>query len=469
MGQSRREFLRRTSCAALGMAAFQAGVDRFGLISALAQGSGVTDYRALVCVFLDGGNDGNNMIVPLDTAGYASYASIRGNPGLAIPQASLLPISPRSIGRPFGFHPSLPELHALWNQQKLAVVANVGPLLQPLTQSQYRSGGPRPSALFSHSDQVALWQSPRSDTNSLYGWGGRTGDLTAAFNSGSTFPIVASIGGQALFAVGQSTQPIALTPAPTPLNQVLVFSGFDASPESLARRSSFDYLRTIDQQLSLVAAASSTTQQAVDAGQALAVDPTLTTVFPASRLGNQLKQVAKLIKLNLTGTQLNLNRQIFFTRIGGFDTHQDQVGEQSSLLGQLSAAMGAFYAATVELGVQNRVTAFTLSEFGRTLEPSGSAATVGSDHGWGNHHIVMGGPVLGGDFYGVAGSNGTVFPSLQLDGPDDADNRGRWIPTASVEQYAATLAAWLGVQSSDLPTIFPLISRFTTPNLGFLP
>ena len=141
----------------------------------------------------------------------------------------------------------------------------------------------------------------------------------------------------------------------------------------------------------------------------------------------------------------------------------------TSWLGQLSAAMGAFYAATVELGVQDRVTAFTLSEFGRTLEPSGSAATVGSDHGWGNHHLVMGGPVLGGDFYGVPGSNGTVFPSLQLDGPDDADNRGRWIPTASVEQYAATLAAWLGVPSSDLPTIFPLIGRFTTPNLGFLP
>ncbi len=469
MGQSRREFLRRTSCAALGMAAFQAGVDKFGLMSALAQRPGVTDYRALVCVFLDGGNDGNNMIVPLDTAGYASYASIRSNPGLAIPQASLLPISPRSIGRPFGFHPSLPELHALWNQQKLAVVANVGPLLQPLTQSQYRSGAPRPPALFSHSDQMALWQSPRSDTNSLYGWGGRTGDLAAAFNSGSTFPMVASIAGQVLFAVGQSTQPIALTPAPTPLNQVLVFSGFDASSESLARRSSFDDLRTIDQHLSLVAAASSTTQQAVDAGQALAVDPTLTTVFPASRLGNQLKQVAKLIKLNLTGTQLNLNRQIFFTKIGGFDTHQDQIGNQTFLLGELSAAMGAFYAATVELGVESRVTTFTLSEFGRTLEPSGSIATVGSDHGWGNHQLVMGGPVLGGDFYGVPGSNGTVFPSLQLDGPDDADNRGRWIPTASVEQYAATLAAWFGVQSSDLPTLFPLIGRFTTPNLGFLP
>jgi uncharacterized protein (DUF1501 family) len=469
MGQSRREFLRRTSCAALGMAAFQAGVDKFGLMSALAQRSGVTDYRALVCVFLDGGNDGNNMIVPLDTAGYASYASIRASPGLAIPPASLLPISPRSIGRPFGFHPGMPELHALWNQQKLAVVANVGPLLQPLTQSQYRSGAPRPSALFSHSDQTALWQSPRSDTSSLYGWGGRTGDLTAAFNSGSTFPIVSSIAGQVLFALGQSTQPIALTPAPTPLNQVLVLSGFDASPESLARRSAFDYLRTIDQQLSLVAAASSTTQQAVDAGRALAVDPTLTTVFPASGLGNQLKQVAKLIKLNLTGTELNLNRQIFFTKIGGFDTHQDQLGNQSALLGQLSAAMSAFYAATVELGVENRVTAFTLSEFGRTLEPSGSASTVGSDHGWGNHHLVMGGPVLGGDFYGVAGSNGTVFPSLQLDGPDDADNRGRWIPTASVEQYAATLAAWLGVQSSDLPILFPLIGRFTTPNLGFLP
>jgi uncharacterized protein (DUF1501 family) len=218
-----------------------------------------------------------------------------------------------------------------------------------------------------------------------------------------------------------------------------------------------------------VSAASGTTQLALDTSQQLEIDPALVTAFPDSGLGNQLKQVAKLIKLNLTGARINVNRQIFFTRLGGFDTHQNQIGIQSALLTELSAAMSALYAETVELGVQDRVTTFTFSEFGRTLQPTGSRnGAVGSDHGWGNHHLVMGGSVLGGDFYGVPGPNGTVYPTLKLNGPDDTDRRGRWIPTASVEQYAGTLASWLGLPSQDLPTVFPLIGEFTPPNLGFL-
>lgn len=462
MEPSRRDFLRRTGCGALGLAAAQVGLEKFGLVSALARQPGVTDYRALVCVFLDGGNDGNNMIVPLDAAGYADYSSIRSGSGLAIPQASLLPVTPTSLGRPFGLHPALSELQALWNQQKLAVVANVGTLLQPLTQTQYRSGAPRPPQLFSHPDQVAQWQSTRSDTSTPPGWGGRTADFVAVSNTGSTFPVVTSIAGQVLFAIGQSTRPIALSPAPTPLDEVLVLAGFDATPESLARRSSFDHLRTLDQQLSLVSAASGTTQLALDISQQLELDPALATAFPDSGLGNQLLQVAKLIKLNLTGARINVNRQIFFTKLGGFDTHNNQIGSQASLFTELSAAMSAFHAATLELGAQNRVTTFTLSDFGRTFAPSGSRnGTAGSDHGWGNHHLVMGGSVLGGDLYGV-------YPTLRLNGPDDADSRGRWIPTTSVEQYAGTLATWLGVRGQDLPTVFPLIGRFTTPNLGFL-
>ena len=465
---SRREFLRRTGCGALGLAAFQAGVEKFGLVSALARPSGPSDYRALVCVFLDGGNDGSNTIIPTDTAGYAAYAAIRGGSALAIPQSALLPVVPRSIGRPFGLNPAIPEIQSLWNQGKAAVVANVGPLVQPLTRSQYISGAPRPAALFSHSDQVALWQSPRADTTSQFGWGGRTGDFAAALNTGSTFPIVTSVAGQALFAFGQVTRPVALSPAPTPLDQVLVLSGFDGSPDAISRRNGLDYLRTLDKQWALVASAQATTQSGIDIGQALSTDPALATVFPDTRLGNQLKQVAKIIQLNLTGTQINLRRQIFFTKLGGFDTHQNQVDDHPALLAQFSAAVGAFYAATVELGVADRVTTFTLSDFGRTLQPSGSPATVGSDHGWGNHHFVIGGAVLGGDFYGVSGSNGTVFPTLQLAGPDDTDDRGRFIPTTAIEQYAATLAAWLGVAPGNLPTIFPLLSRFPPPTLGFL-
>jgi uncharacterized protein (DUF1501 family) len=230
-----------------------------------------------------------------------------------------------------------------------------------------------------------------------------------------------------------------------------------------------DAIRGMDPDVTMVAATGDATQQAITIGQALSSDPALVTVFPGTRLGNQLKQVAKLISLNLSSPTLSLNRQIFFCNLGGFDTHQNQVTNQADLLTDLSQSMKAFYDATIELGVDTRVTTFTLSDFGRTLQPSGSGAgSVGSDHGWGNHQFVVGGAVTGGDFYGVVGSNGTVFPTLSLGGPDDTDTRGRWIPTCAVEQYAATLASWYGVAPADIPTVFPLIGRFTTADLGFL-
>ena len=466
---SRREFMLRTGCAALGVAAVSAGVDRFGLISALAQEAAPSDYRALVCIFLNGGNDGNNTVVPLDATGYNLYSTARSASGLAIPSAELLPITPPSIGTPFGLHPSLVELQALWTQQKLAVVSNVGPLVQPLTRAQYQTGVGRPYQLFSHSDQVAQWITSRADVKVQTGWGGRTADYTVSFNSGATFPLITSVAGATVFAVGLSTRALAINPAPTPLNQVLVLNGFSTSAQNVARRSSMDFLRSIDHQSSLILAASEVTQQGVDIGAALNMDPVLTTVFPATNLGNQLLQVAKVIKLNQTSSSLSLNRQIFFCSIGGFDTHQNQVGGQAGLLTQLSQAMKAFSDATIELGVEPRVTTFTLSDFGRTLQPAGSgAAVVGTDHAWGNHQFVMGGAVAGGNFYGVVGPNGTVYPTLQLSGPSDTDSRGRWIPTVAVEQYAATLATWFGLAPGDLATVFPLIGRFTTPNLGFL-
>jgi uncharacterized protein (DUF1501 family) len=171
----------------------------------------------------------------------------------------------------------------------------------------------------------------------------------------------------------------------------------------------------------------------------------------------------------ITTAPAPLKRQIFYCETGGFDTHTDQITDQADLLGELSAALKAFSDATVELGVDSQVTTFTLSDFGRTLQPSGDGGSVGTDHGWGNHQLVMGGAVAGGDFYGVPRSTDSVFPTLTLGGPDDTDDRGRWIPTCAVEQYAATLASWFGVGAADIPTIFPLIGRFTTPNLGFLP
>ena len=195
----------------------------------------------------------------------------------------------------------------------------------------------------------------------------------------------------------------------------------------------------------LIDSASRTTQQALDIGQILSTDVTLGTAFPNTTLGNQLLQIARMIKFNATSGQLGLNRQIFFCQLGGFDTHQNQVNTQTNLLTQVALAIKAFYDATVELGLDQQVTTFTLSDFGRTLQPAGSGGAAGSDHAWGNHHFVVGGAVRGGDLYGIAGENGTVFPELRLGGPSDTDNRGRWIPTVSVEQYAATLATWFGV------------------------
>ena len=463
MKVTRRDFLRSSGCAALSATALASGIDRFGLISAYAQGT--TDYKALVCIFLSGGNDGNNMVVPLDTTGYAAYSAVRGSAGLAIAQASLLPITPKSIGLPFGLHPSLLALHPLFASGQLAIVSNVGPLIVPLSKQMYFSGAPRPYQLFSHSDQIAQWQTSISTGQSGTGWGGRVADRFGVPASG--VPVITALTG-GVFTRGQLTAPLSVAPAPTPLSQILVLNGFGTATDEQARLSAMDYLRTIDRTSALVAAAADITQQAINVSKAFNVDPTLTTVFPNTSLGNQLKQVAKLMKFNLTSSAVGLNRQIFFCSLGGFDTHQGQVNTQANLLTQVSQAMKAFYDATVELRIQSQVTTFTLSDFGRTFQPAGQAGTVGSDHAWGNHHLVLGGSVLGGDFYGVAGPNGTVFQTLQLSGPDDTDNRGRWIPTASVDQYGATLARWFGVNPADIRTVFPQIANFSVTDLRFL-
>ena len=467
MKVTRREFLLQSSQAcvgyALGAAAFVAGVQRFSVINALAQGS---DYKALVCVFLAGGNDGNNLVVPTTTTEYDQYAAVRSASGLAIPRDTLLPITPSGIGSPFGFHPSLAELHALWGDLKLSVVCNVGPLVVPMTREQYLGGAPRPYQLFSHSDQVAQWQTAISDRVGQTGWGGRTADGFGVHGSG--FPMITALSG-GIFSRGQITTPLSIAPAPTALNQVLVLNGFRTGADELARRHSLDVLRALDDGSTLVAAASRTTDQALNIGQILNADVSVGTVFPNTTLGNQLKQVANVIKFNSTSPGLGLNRQIFFCQVGGFDTHQNQLNTQTNLLRQISQAVKAFYDATIELGMERQITTFTLSDFGRTLQPAGSGTgVVGSDHAWGNHHLVVGGAVRGGDFYGVAGPNGTVFPVLRLSGPSDTDNRGRWIPTVAVEQYAATLASWYGVAPGNIPVVFPNIGRFAQSDLGFM-
>jgi len=472
MAHSRRDFLRRTTCAALSAAAAQASLRRLGLMSLYARPVTARDYRALVCIFLDGGNDSNNMIVPTDPTHYNEYLAARPlSSGIGLDASTLLQIGTPPIfngtGRTFGFHPGLPELQSLYTQNKLAVVCNVGPLVEPMTQDDYVNGTkPTPYSLFSHSDQIDCWQTSQASLRIPTGWGGRIADATAGCNSASSFPTITSISGSATFCVGIETTPLAIDTGA--LNEILVLNGFYGSPQDIARKNAMDFARTIDRTAVLMAAASDVTQQAVDISAALDVDPTINTVFPDTDLGQQLLQVAKIIKLNQTS--LNLSRQIFYVETGGYDTHQDQASDQGNNFADLSQALGAFYAALVELGVQDNVAAFTHSDFGRTLEPSGDPGSVGTDHGWGSHQFVVGGGVNGGNFYGTAGQNGSIFPTLVMGGISDTspDDRGRWIPTSAVEQYGATLASWFGVAPGDLATVFPLIGNFATTDLGFM-
>lgn len=493
MNENRRKFLKRSGCA-LSMVALATQARHFGLMSAMASplGAAPSDYRALVCILLSGGNDGNNLMVPNHSnsgvSNYAVYASARSQQGLAIPQNQLLPISvPRMGNLAYGLHPSLgpvPQLgginngiHELWAQGKLAVAANVGNLITPLTKAQYnQQPALRPYQLFSHSDQAQQQQSARSDSPSPLGWAGRIADRTnAANNPTGRVPMITSISGTQLFTLGQATTPLAIADANTPLNETLVLSANCCTdPFSTARTTALAELRTIDLDSELVRASSHIMDQAQTASTALSTYQEVTAAFPDSYLGRQLKQAARLIKKR---TDLNINRQVFFVEMGGFDTHQNQLSTgdgQTGLLAELSQAMRAFYDEMGVLGLQNKVTMFTLSDFGRTMDPAGSGSGVGTDHAWGNHMLVLGGSVVGGDIYGSTrpDGSGNVFPNLQLGGPDDIDPdwgpRGRWLPTTSVDQYAATLGRWFGLNNTDINAVFPNILNFSNSNLGFM-
>lgn len=492
MKRSRRDFMRDTACG-LTAAAVVNSLDRLSLVNAMVQQQPevASDYKALVCVFFSGGTDCNNMIVPLDNE-YNSYTAVRGisgNPGtgagLGIPQSALLPINP-PIGRQFGLHPNLspevatggaaaPGLLGPWNQGKLAVLCNYGSLLQPTTKAQYQSnvnGAFRPYQLFSHSDQVNQQMTSICKTTGQTGWGGRVADNTGALNGPTVIPMCTSVAGTNLFETGVTTRQLAIGTGTLQTVLNLNWNG-PSSATPFNNGSGYRQLLGFDTGAALIKGESDTTNQALTADQILnQPDPTMTATFPATNIGNQLKQVAKLVYLSTKGN-LGLHRQIFFCSLGGFDTHTNetsadptqpnQAGGQGNLLTQFSQAARAFYDEMAAQGNSNIVTLFTLSDFGRTFQPSGSGSgTVGSDHAWGSHAFIMGGAVLGGTFYGT-------YPTLALNSnDDDGGNRGRWIPTTSIDQYGATLAQWYGVPANLLTTIFPNLSKFATQNLGFL-
>jgi uncharacterized protein (DUF1501 family) len=342
-----------------------------------------------------------------------------------------------------------------------------------MTKLQYQNGSvPKPFQLFSHSDQVSQYQGGRSDIETYTGWGGRISDLrTMPDNPSGLIPMITSISGAQLFTAGQTTLPLAIANAGTGLNNVLNPAGYNATAASQARLAAFNQLRGIDLSSEIVAAASHVTDQAIAANGVFQTFQEVTAPFPTTNIGQQLKQVARVIKKR---TDLSVNRQVFFVQLGGFDTHNNQTaaGGQTGLLTQLGQAMRSFYDEMVAQGIADKVTQFTMADFSRTFNPTGTGAAVGTDHAWANHHFIVGGGITASDFYGVNTTNGTPFPSLVFNGPDDADSgtgaRGRWIPTTSVEQYAATLARWYGLPDANLATVFPKIGNFANTNLGFM-
>jgi uncharacterized protein (DUF1501 family) len=370
-------------------------------------------------------------------------------------------------------HANVLDLQTLFNANALAFLANVGSLVAPTTQASYLAKTlPVPANLFSHADQQQQWQT--SDPAAFgapasfgtTGWAGRMADkIEATFNTASPFPPITSVAGSAIFCTGQQTQPYAIIPG-TNFGSVATagLSGFDSSAAASARLAAL--LLTFDTGISLIQPASSITSNSLADSKTLAsalasISP-IATVFPNTPIGAQLLQIAKILKVR---GALGLQRQVFFCSLGGFDTHSNQIMVQGNLLSNLSPAMKAFYDATVELGIQQQVTTFTMSDFSRTFQP---ASGGGTDHAWGSVQMIAGGAVLGGDIYGK-------MPTFALSGPDDSTNKngnGRWIPTTSIDQFGATLATWFGVQAADLPAIFPNLANFTAQglpqNLGFL-
>ena len=454
---NRRNFIQHALCATASSALFTSFAGKLSLAHAAAMSGRHllgNDYRALVCVYLYGGNDGFNMLVPTSTAEYNQYAASRGS--LALPSASLLSLNPSVPpigGANFGLNPAMPLLRGLFNQTQspLAIATNVGPLLYPVTKNEYINGTvPVPAQLFSHNDQSVTWLQNRADAPDRRGWGGHLADIFHTSNINQQLSMNISIDGENVFQAGDEVIPYFV--GATGVEGINAARAWN--PE---RRAAFLALRDAAHSHAMQRQYASVMRRSMDnevmVNQALDGAVALATTFPDTRLGRQLRMVARLINVR---SDLQMQRQIFYVGLGGFDTHDNQLNDHTDRLTELDAALAAFHAATVEMSMADAVTTFTASEFGRTTSVNGD----GTDHGWGNHHLIMGGGVNGRRIYGTP-------PNLTVEGPDDA-GWGQIIPTASVDQYAATIARWYGVPAGDMTTVFPNLGRFSTPDLGFM-
>jgi uncharacterized protein (DUF1501 family) len=460
MNASRRAFLQRASALSVAGVAAPWAIN----LAAMAEASAATatDYKAIVCVFLYGGNDYGNTLVPYDTPNYNAYQQLR--PTLAYARASLdstvltptvVPIDINGVAHQYALAPELAPLLPIFNTGRMGVVLNVGTLIQPTTKLQYTNKTvPLPPKLFSHNDQQSVWQSSAPE-GATSGWGGRLGDLFQSGNGNATFTCV-NVSGNAVYLSGKTAvQYQVSTNGSVPLAGLRSpLFGSSACSDALRTLISEPRAHLFESEYNRVS------KRSIDADgvltSALASAPAITTPFPTSNtLGDQLKMVARMIS---SASEVGAKRQVFFVSLGGFDNHDGLVTDHPPLLTAVADAMAAFYSATLELGVASKVTTFTASDFGRTL----SGNNDGSDHGWGSMHFVMGGAVNGKRFFGIA-------PVVANNGPDDV-GQGRLLPTTSVDQYGATLGKWLGLSDNDLLTVLPNLSNYniSARNLGFV-
>jgi uncharacterized protein (DUF1501 family) len=408
---------------------------------AFAQTSGT--YKAIVVITLEGGNDANNMLIPIDSTTYAEYASLRTS--VAIPKSQCLPLS----GVNFGLHPSLQNIASLYNSRNALIVANVGPLGQPVTKSQML-GNPSlmPEALLSHPAGVAQWESASTTSLATTGWGGRIADIMAS-QSGSLPPVL-SLGLASIFTVGQSVQGIVVPQGGTAVFAALP-SGIISAILEIAGNDSLSSNQLIAQAAQLRVQALN--QQALLAHAQNSGTP-LKTVFPTTNFGKNMLGVAQVINGR---SVVGASRQIFYCQLGGFDTHGNQLSTHSSLLSELDGGIGAFITALQEMGLQNQVMLCTHSDFNRTFLANVSA---GTDHAWGTHQLVLGGGIKGGQIFGTV-------PEPEFGGSSDLNGYGTWIPTLSVTQMVAGIGSWMGLSASQLATVFPDLPNFSQGALSF--